>query len=109
MNYFAIERNGEYRGRVALRDGDGSIAFENYLDMDYETMKYSTDLEDFVLAVMEATDEEYGSDNDQTIITLIGEDDIFIWSIIMGSDDDGTIRYNIVDWKKAGKNYRYEP
>lgn len=108
-NYFAIERNGECYDHVMLRDDNDSIMFEDYLDMDYNTMKYSTDLEDFVCAVMAATDEECGEGNDQTVITLVGEDDVFIWGIIMGSDEDGMLRYNLVDWKKDGKNYRYEP
>ena len=106
MNYFAIENNGEYYDHVILKDSDGNVMFENYLEMDYETMKYSTDLEDFVCAVMEASEEM--SSGDQTIITLVGEDDVFIWSIIMGADD-GDIRYNLVDWKSDGKSYRYEP
>jgi hypothetical protein len=105
MSYFAIENNGEYHDHVILKDGNGHIMFENYLDMDYETMKYSTDLEDFVCAVMEASEEMSGGD--QTVITLVGEDDVFIWGIIIGNVD-GDIRYSLVDWKKDGKNYRYD-
>lgn len=108
-NYFVIERDGECYDHVMLRGDDGSIMFENYLDMDYNTMKYSTDLEDFVCAIMTATDKECDGCNDQTIITLVGEDSMFIWGIMMGSDDDGTLRYILVDWKKDGKGYRYAP
>ena len=104
MNYFAIENNGQYYDHVTLRDDSGNLVFENYRDMDYETMKYSIDLEDFVCAVMEASEEIGG---DQTIITLIGEDEAFIWSIIMGVED-GEIRYKLVDWQKDGKIYKYE-
>lgn len=108
MNYFAIECDGKYFDHVMLRDDENNIMFENYLDMDYETMKYSTDLEDFVCAVMDATSEMCGHDRNQAVITLVGEDDVFIWGIIMGADDDGMIRYSLVDWKSDGKNYRYE-
>ena len=105
MNYFAIENTGEYYDHVMLRDGNGPIMFENYLDMDYETMKYSMDLEDFVCAVMDASEEMSGGD--QTVITLIGEDDVFIWGIIIGVED-GEVRYSLIDWQQDDKKYRYE-
>ena len=105
MNYFAVENNGKCYDHVMLRDGNGHILFENYLDMDYETMKYSTDLEDFVCAVMDASEEMSGGD--QTVITLIGEDDVFIWGIIIGVED-GEVRYSLINWQQDGKKYRYE-
>ena len=104
MNYFVIESGGKYLDHAILMDNDGNKVFENYLNMDYESMKYSVDLEEFVCAVMEASEETGG---DQTIITLIGEDDVFIWSIIMGIENDD-IRYSLVDWKKDGQSYKYE-
>lgn len=104
MSYFAIESEGRYRDHVVIADENGNVVFENYLDLTYDEMKYQTDLEDFVLAVMDAM----GDDGDQIAVTLVGEDDIFIWSIIIGMVDD-EIRYNMVDWKADGKNYRYEP
>ena len=108
MSYFAIERNGSCFDHVTIKDNDGNVAFFNYFDMDYDTMKSQENLGDFVVAVMNATNNNVNSDDDQTIVTLIGEDDIFIWSIIMGPGEDGTIRYVLVDWKKDGHNYRYE-
>lgn len=106
MNYFAIECNGQFRENVILRDSDGNVVFTDYLEKDYEAMKYSTDLEEFVCAVMEACEELGG---DQVALTLIGEDDVFIWGIIMGYDEDDMLRYSLVDWKQDGQNYRYEP
>ena len=41
-------------------------------------------------------------------INRFGEDDVFIWGIIMGPDAEDGIRYVLVDWKKDGKSYRYE-
>lgn len=105
MNYFAIENNGQYYDHVFIKDNNGNVVFENYLDMDYEAMKYSTDLEDFVCAVMDAS--ENMSNGDQTILTLVGEDDVFIWSVIMCLEDY-EVRYSLVDWTKDGKKYRYE-
>ena len=72
--------------------------------MTYEEMKSQEDLDNFVIAVMDATD----GDSDHAIITLVGDDDVFVWSIIIGVIDD-EIRYNLVDWQKDGKKYRYEP
>lgn len=108
MSYFAIERNGETWDHVTIRDFDGNTVFTNYLDMSYNDMRFQDDLDDFVIAVMEATNAEVKNSDEQTIVTLIGDDDIFIWSIIMGPKEDGTINYALVDWKKDGKNYRYE-
>ena len=107
MNYFAIERGETYLDHVVLKSNNDEV-FLNYLDLTYDEMKHQKDLEDFVIAVMDAMSNDFNEDNDQTIITLIGEDNIFIWSIIMGHLD-GEIHYSLVDWKQDGKNYRYEP
>ena len=105
MSYFAIEHNQEYADHIVIRDKDGNVVFGNYLNMTYEEMKSSEDLEEFVVAVMEAA---MGNNDDQILITLVGDDNIFIWSIIIGSVGDDGINYVLVDWKKDGKNYRYE-
>lgn len=103
MNYFAVEYGGNYRDHIGIMDSDGNVAFENYLNLTYEEVKMQNDLEEFIIAILDAaTDGE-----DHTIITLVGDDDVFIWSIIMGVID-GEIRYNLVDWQKDGKTYRYE-
>lgn len=108
MNYFAIERGETCLDHIVVRDNNKNVVFSNYLDMTYDELKSQEDIGDFVIAAMEATDAASNEDNDQTVITLIGEDDIFIWSIIMGAVDD-EIRYSLVDWKADGKNYRYQP
>lgn len=104
MNYFAVECGGNYRDHISIVDSDGNQVFENYFNLTYDEMKNQDDLEEFVVAVMDATTDG----KDQVIITLIGEDDVFIWSVIAGMIDD-EIRYNLVDWTKDGKKYRYEP
>ena len=105
-NYFAIERNGQCWSPVILADRNGNTAYEEFLDMSYDEMKNSVLLEDFVVAAMEAADRNCGVDDDQTIVTLVGSDDVFIWSIIMGYENDD-IRYCLVDWKKDGYSYKY--
>ena len=108
MNYFVVEKNNIYFDHVMIKDRDENIIFGNYINMTYDEMKSQKDLNDFVVAVMDAADAMIPNENDKTIITLIGEDDVFIWSIIMGTVDE-VVRYSLVDWKKDGKNYRYEP
>ena len=105
-NYFAIERNEQCWSPVILADRNGDPVFEEFLDMSYEEMKNSALLEDFVVSAMEAADRVCGVEDDQTIVTLVGSDDVFIWSIIMGYENDD-IRYCLVDWKKDGHSYRY--
>jgi hypothetical protein len=75
--------------------------------MSYEEMKSCAILEYFVEAAMSAADRICGVEDDQTIVTLVGNDDVFIWSIIMGYENDD-IRYCLVDWKKDGRSFRYE-
>ena len=108
-NYFAIERNGQCLGPVILQSRNGTSNFANFIEMTYDEMKSNENLDKFVVAAMEATNEASGTDDDQTVVTLVGEDGVFIWGIIMGPGEDGDIRYNLVDWKKEGKSYRYEP
>ena len=107
MNYFSIERNERCWEEVFLKDNDEPI-FMNYLMLTYDEMKDQDDLEDFILAVMEATNNVSEEETSQTIITLIGEDDVFIWSIVMGPNENVDINYFLVDWTKDGKKYRYE-
>ena len=106
-NYFAIERNGGYWDHVILSDRDGNSTYEEFLNLSYEEMKNHDALEYFVISSMEASDQLCDVDDDATIVTLVGGDDVFIWSILMGYEDDN-IRYCLIDWMKDGKKYRYE-
>ena len=107
-NYFAIERNGENWMPVILADHNGNPAFEEFLGMSYEEMKTSEVLEDFVVASMDAANAKSNSEDDQTMVTLVGEDGFFIWGILMGPGENGDIQYSLIDWQKDGKHYRYE-
>lgn len=110
MNYFAIECSNHCVDHVVIRDNENRVLFKNYLNMTYDEMKSSDDLDEFVVAVMDAANKSISDANDQTIVTLVGDDDVFIWSIIIGTaDNDGDIKYVLVDWKKDGKSYRYVP
>lgn len=104
MSYFAIERGQKYWDHVVIKDQDGKVRFEDYLDLTYDEMKSREDLDEFVVAVMEASENDASGN---AIINLIGEDDVFIWGIIIGPDDD-EFRYVLLNWKKGGKSYRYE-
>lgn len=108
-NYFAIERNGECWSNIVLVDLDG-IAFEEFLDMTYYEMMTSDKRDDFIAACMTAIDNKTGTKGCQTVVTLIGEDGVFIWGIIMEQDpnNEDDIRCGFVDWKKDGHQYRYE-
>ena len=109
MSYFAVERKNNCLDHfILINEVDETENFSQYLDLTYSEMASREDLEDFVIANMEAADAMFQSDDDQTVLTLIGDDDIFIWSIIIGTID-GEIYYSLVDWKKNGENYRYEP
>ena len=107
-NYFSIERNGECQSPVILVDNNGDRVFEEFFEMNYDEMKSSELLDDFVAAAMEASDSMCDAEEAQAIITLIGDDDVFIWSIIVGPDEGDLLRYVLVDWKKDGKKSRYE-
>ena len=109
MSYFAIERNRHCMDHVVIKDNENRILFNDYLDMSYDEMKSSKNLEEFVIAVMDAASKSIGGDNNQTLVTLVGNDNVFIWGIIIGTEDnDGDIKYVLIDWKKDGKSYRYE-
>jgi hypothetical protein len=110
MSYFAIERNQQCVDHVVIKDKNDRILFGDYLNTTYDEMKSREDLNEFVVAVMDATGKKIVSTNDQTIVTLVDDDDIFVWSIIIGTvDGDDGIKYALIDWKKDGNNYRYVP
>lgn len=108
MNHFAIEVNGECYSPVLLADSDGKPAFSEFLDMSYDEMKNSEQLEDFVRAAMEAAESKDDGEEEYSdvVVTLIGEDDFFIWGIIMSAEGDN-ITYKVVDWKADGKHFKY--
>ena len=108
MNHFAIEHNGNCYEPVLLADSDGDLAFAEFLEMTYDEMKSSEQLEGFVVAAMEAAMSK-GDDEDEysdVAVTLIGEDGFFIWGIIMSAEGDN-ITYKVVDWKADGKHFKY--
>lgn len=109
MNYLAIEHNGECMEHVLINNNDGVSVFDEILDMEYADIVAYEDIEEFVFAVMCAVECEFDDDNDQTMVTLIdGNDNTFIWSIIIGSgDNEDELKYVFVDWKKDEKNYKY--
>jgi hypothetical protein len=111
MSYFAIERNNQCWDRVGMRADDGSEIemWDRYRGMTYNEMKSREDLSDFVADVMCAANDISGTNGGQTIITLIGDDNVFIWSILMDYCEEDFIRYCLIDWKKDEKKYRYTP
>jgi len=109
MSYFSIERNGQCWVPVTLADQNGKPVFQDFLNMSYDEMRESNLLEEFVVASMEAADRICNVNDDQTAMTLIGDDGNFIWGIIMGSENENDIRYLLVDYKKDGRSYRYAP
>lgn len=108
-NYFVIERSGKYIERLHfLKDGSEAI-FEEVENMSYDEIKQYEHIESFVVAIMDATNQYFNEDDADTLITLVGENDVFIWSILIGSEgDNDRIRYAFVDWLKDGRKYRYE-
>lgn len=108
MSYFAIERNGHCWSPVTLKSRNGDSDFTDFMKMTYDEMKSNERLEEFIIAAMDATNMASGTGDDQTAMTLIGDNGVFIWGIIMGPAADGGINYNLIDWKKDSKSYRYE-
>ena len=107
-NYFAVERGGQCIERVAIGNRYGDLAFAETLDMSYDEIKNYEYISDFISCIMDATNTRFGDDDEQTIVTLVDEDDIFVWSIIIGpGDTEDELKYVLVDWKKDGKLYRY--
>ena len=108
MNYFSMEVNGECYSPVLLADRNGKPAFTEFLNMNYDEMKNSEQLEDFICAAMEAAERRSDSEEEYSdvVVTLIGEDDFFIWGIIMSAEGDN-ITYKVVDWQEGGKRFKY--
>lgn len=110
-NYFVVERNGQCLEDVCIKDENNNIMFlEDIMHMSYDEIKSYKQIDEFVMCVMDATNTYFNEDDEQTIITLIGEDNMFIWSILIGpGDNTGELIYALCDWKKDGKVYRYLP
>lgn len=108
-NYFVVERSGKYIEHLSFLKDDGTIAFEDVVNMSYDDIKQYEHIEEFVVATMDATNQYFNESDAETLITLVGDDDVFIWSILIGSDrNNEDIRYAFIDWLKEGRKYRYE-
>ena len=107
-NYFALERGSQCFEHMCMANNAGDLLFSEVMSMSYDEIKSYDNLEAFVDCAMDLSNKLFQSEDDQTIVTLVGEDDVFIWSVIMGPEDDDTIRYVLVDWNKDGKKYRYQ-
>jgi hypothetical protein len=107
-NYFSIEREGKYTPPLVIRDENNKVAFEDLMNMSYDEMKVYKDLELFVDCVMDVANEFFVENDEPTMITLIGKDDVFIWGILIGpAEDSSQLKYALIDWKKDGKSYGY--
>lgn len=109
-NYFAIERDNDVAETNGIYDKESeTMVFDEVLDMSLEDLKIFDEIDTFVVVAMDAANAYFGDKDGDTLITLVGEDDVFIWSILMSKgDNEDDIRYNFIDWKKDGKNYRYQ-
>lgn len=107
-NYFAIERKDRCFENMYITNDLGAVMFEDLMDMSYDEMKAYDKLENFVATAMKISNELFESEDEETVITLVGEDDVFIWGIIVGPENEESLKYVLVDWKKDGKNYRYQ-
>ena len=108
-NYFTIERSDRCIEYLLIRRDDDSVAFEDVMNMSYDELKAYEDIDIFVAAVMDATNEYFNESDAQTAITLVGEDDVFIWGLLIGpGDEKDELKYCFIDWLKDGKKYRYE-
>ena len=105
MSYFVIEHNQKCLDHIILKDKDENIAFVDYLGLTYDEMKSREDLDEFAFAIFDAAND---GDASQTLVTLVDDSDTFIWSIIIGLNDE-ELKYVLIDWKKDGKSYRYDP
>ena len=109
-NYFAIERNGKCIEHLLVRRTDDSaIVFEDVMNMSYDELKAYEGIDTFIAAIMDATNEHFNEGDDQTAVTLVGEDGVFIWGLLIGpGDEKDEFKYCFIDWLKNGKKYRYE-
>lgn len=108
-NYFSIEREGKCVSPIVIRDENNAVAFEDLMNMSYEEMKAYKGLELFVDCIMDVANDYFEESDEQTTITLIGKDDVFIWGILIGPAEDASqLKYALIDWKKDGKSYVYK-
>ena len=105
---FSIERGSNTIENVLLMDDNGNVMFEEMLDMDFGQITKYEHIEEFVVAAMNAVNESIGGSDEQTAITLVDGDGVFVWGLIIGpGENEGDIQYVFVDWQKDGKKFKY--
>ena len=107
-NYFVIERDNQWVEYASMVNQNGAAIFEEVAHMSYDDIKTYDKLNEFVVALMDASNEHFKTDDELTLVTLVGADDIFVWGILIGPTDNGDeLKYMFIDWTKNGKQYRY--
>ena len=109
-NYFSIERDGKSWEHLNFYGESKMTSIQEIATMTYDDIRSYEHIDTLIVATMDAANKHFGEDDAQTILTLIGEDGVFIWSILITpTDTSDEFRYAFVDWQKDGKKYRYEP
>ena len=66
-NHFAIERQDKGVEYLLLHGEDGSIAFEDVMNMSYDELKAFDGIDVFIAAIMDATNEYFNEDDDDVV------------------------------------------
>ena len=107
-NYLSVERNGKCIDHVMIQASNEELVFADIVNMSYDEIKSYEHIDELVVCIMDATNYHFKDkqDND-TIVTLVDKNDVFIWSILIGPVNEDEIKYVFIDWKKDGKKYKY--
>ena len=108
-NSFAIERSGKAIDDLIILDENGEIAFEDVMNMSCEDVLENNErIQEFIIAVMDSTNAFFEEEDDDTAVTLIGPDGVFIWGAILIPDGEGGINYQFINWQEDGQIFKYE-
>ena len=93
-NYFAIE----YKGYCLDHCQPNNDLVKEFSNMSYEDI-LKHDLDEFICNTLDYVETSFDYEGEEVIVTLIGEDDIFIWSVVMQQIDDENVKYvTYVEW-----------
>lgn len=104
MNTFSIERGDNIIHNVFFATKDYEMP--NVANMSFDEIAHYEGLSDIVDAMLDATDDAFGTGNEDVFITLVDEDGYFIWSINI-EQDNSSFAYGLINWRKDGELYCY--
>lgn len=110
-NFITLEINGkkDVLGNIELRTPSEFMFMEDRTEAIINCRIFDEFVDDMFMLITEEIQPDLNEKIDDVYITFIGNDDIFICSVVLDklNKRKGTYRVSITDWQASGYHFKY--